>query len=96
MTKRLLLGTETGLLVLEKENGAWAKSAESLEGKWVQKLEIDASGRLYAGITHDGVYWADSASGPWTHGLEGRHQRVGSFSSSIGDGFCRDGAGGCV
>ena len=77
MTKKLLVGTDVGLLVLEKENGAWAKSSESLDGKWVQKLEIDSSGRLYAGITHDGVYWADSASGPWTRALEGDIRGLG-------------------
>ena len=71
MTKKLLLGTESGIQVMEKENGAWAQSAESLDGKWVQKLEIDSSGRMYAGVTKDGVYWADSPSGAWTQGLEG-------------------------
>ena len=34
MTKKLLLGTESGILVMEKENGAWAQSAESMDGKW--------------------------------------------------------------
>lgn len=77
MTRKLLVGTDAGLLVLEKENGTWARSAESLDGKWVQKLEIDASGRVYAGITHDGVYWADSASGAWTRGLEGDIRGLG-------------------
>ena len=87
MTKKLLLGTESGILVMEKENGAWAQSAESLDGKWVQKLEIDSSGRLYAGVTKDGVYWADSPSGAWTQGLEGDIRGLGVSPHQSGTVF---------
>ena len=87
MTKKLLLGTESGIQVMEKENGAWAQSTESLDGKWVQKLEIDASGRMYAGVTKDGVYWADSPSGAWTQGLEGDIRGLGVSPHQSGTVF---------
>ena len=87
MTKKLLLGTESGIQVMKKENGAWAQSAESLDGKWVQKLEIDSSGRMYAGVTKDGVYWADSPSGAWTQGLEGDIRGLGVSPHQSGTVF---------
>ena len=88
MSKKLLVGTDAGLRVLEKENGAWAKSAESLDGKWVQKLEIDASGRLYAGVTGDGVYWARLAIRALVPGFGGRYQRFGRLASSNRNRVC--------
>ena len=87
MTKKLLLGTESGIMVMEKENGAWTQSAEAMGGKWVQKLEIDASGRLYAGVTKDGVYWADSPSGAWTQSLEGDIRGLGVSPHQSGTVF---------
>ena len=70
MGKKLYLGTDSGLVVLEKANGQWSRAGAALEGKFVQKLELAEGGRLFAGVTGDGVYVADDPLGPWQRTLE--------------------------
>ena len=62
----------------------------------MQKLEIDSSGRLYAGVTKDGVYWSDSPLGGLDSRFGGGYQRFGRFTPPVRHGLCRYGTGGGV
>ncbi|MFQ5875583.1 MAG: hypothetical protein ACE5JL_17545, partial [Dehalococcoidia bacterium] len=69
-TTKLIVGTESGILVLERADGSWRKSAGGLDGKFVEKLELTPDGRLFAGLPRDGVYKADGSPGSWRRILE--------------------------
>ena len=70
MGRKLYLGTDSGIVVLERSNGSWSKTGSALEGKFVEKLELAPDGSLLASLPRDGVYKAENPLGPWRRTLE--------------------------
>jgi photosystem II stability/assembly factor-like uncharacterized protein len=70
MGTKLYIGTESGILALEGGNGSWETTDSGLEDKFIEKLELTESGRLYTGLPRDGVYKSEGALDSWSRTLE--------------------------
>ena len=70
MGTKLYIGTESGILTLEGGNGSWETTDSGLGDKFIEKLELTESGRLYTGLPRDGVYKSEGALDSWSRTLE--------------------------
>jgi photosystem II stability/assembly factor-like uncharacterized protein len=69
--RRMYIATETGIKVLTEDNGAWRAERASLEGKQVACIvAANATGQVYAGVRHDGVYRTSDGGRDWVRLLE--------------------------
>jgi photosystem II stability/assembly factor-like uncharacterized protein len=76
LATQLLVGTQSGVVIIERDRGGWKETSRSLGGKHIHALLFeDGSGQWFAGVNEGGIFASADGGKTWEQRDQGLTER---------------------